>query len=271
MNKQFLAAATLLTVGLIAGCGSNGSQTASISGTVADGYLANATVFLDKNGNMQLDAGEPSAMTDATGAYTLKVDPADVGKYPIVAMAVAGQTIDMDNPGQTVAKSYALSMPPAAVTGVVNSNFISPVSSMLKQMMDSDPTQTPEAAMNALKAKLGMPTGAGTDPKSVLEDYMAAKNEGMHAAAQNIAQAMGQTPQVMGAGGTVDVNRYRGMMGAIFGNMSSIKAANPQADMPAIMAKINTVMQGVPAAAPGLPFKNMTTAFRKGMMGGKGM
>ncbi|HBG06957.1 MAG TPA: hypothetical protein DDY22_15735 [Geobacter sp.] len=33
-------------------------------------------------------AHEASATTDANGAYTLDVDPADVGNYPIVAMAV---------------------------------------------------------------------------------------------------------------------------------------------------------------------------------------
>jgi len=50
----------------------------------------------------------------------------------------------------------------------------------------------------------------------------------MHTAAQNIASLMGsQMTQVMagttGATATVDVNRYRDMMGAIYSNMSSIK------------------------------------------------
>jgi hypothetical protein len=36
------------------------------------GYYAGATVFVDANGNGKLDAGEPSATTDASGKFTLK-------------------------------------------------------------------------------------------------------------------------------------------------------------------------------------------------------
>ena len=93
----------------IAGCGGGGSTTAApatlaITGKVADGYLANATVFLDKNGNYQLDPGEPFTTSDQNGAYVLNVAPDDVGKYPIVAIATKGQTVDKDT-GSAVASS----------------------------------------------------------------------------------------------------------------------------------------------------------------------
>src|ERR1017187_595742 len=108
MKKQLLTAASLLTVALIAGCGSGGgtssttststptSNTTAIAGKVADGYLVGATVFLDKNGNYQMDAGEPFAITDQNGNYSMNIDSADLGKYPIVAMAIKGVTIDKD-------------------------------------------------------------------------------------------------------------------------------------------------------------------------------
>lgn len=97
MKKHLVTIAAVLIVGLIAGCGGGGSSpatTTSVSGKVADGYLVGATVFLDKDGNYQLDVGEPSTTTDANGAYTLNVDPADVGKYPLLAIAIKGQTIE---------------------------------------------------------------------------------------------------------------------------------------------------------------------------------
>jgi hypothetical protein len=44
---------------------------APVTGTAIDGYLSGATVFIDANGNGQLDAGEPSTTTDAQGNFTL--------------------------------------------------------------------------------------------------------------------------------------------------------------------------------------------------------
>ncbi|KAB0669888.1 carboxypeptidase-like regulatory domain-containing protein [Oryzomonas sagensis] len=270
MKKTILAAA-MITVGLIAGCGSGGGTTpatgtTSLSGKVADGYLVGATVFLDKNGNYQLDAGEPSATTDANGAYTLTVDPADVGKYPIVALAIKGQTIDKDT-GLPVTGSYVLSMPATATSGTVNSNFISPMSSQLREMMETGKYASMQQAMTALAAKLGMTVGT-----NMLEDYMLANNATMHTAAQNMASLMGgEMAQVMGTSGTtvtVDVNRYRGMMGMIFSNMSSIKGPNSQTAMTTLMGTMTTTLGNMPMMSAGQPYLNMSTAFRGGMAGG---
>ena len=275
MKKHLITAVTLLTVGLIAGCGSGGTSTTattntpttSISGKVADGYLAGATVFMDKNGNYQLDAGEPSATTDANGSYTLmNVDPADVGKYPIVAMVVKGVTKDLDT-NATVTSSYVLSMPAAAISGTVNSNFISPMSSQLRVLMDTGNYASMQDAMSALSTQLGMPVGT-----NMLTDYMVANNTAMHTTAQNMASLMGsQMSQVLGASGsttTVDAGRYQGMMMSIFKNMSSIKGTTPsaQSTMTNLMGTMTTTLQNTPS---GMPFRNISTAIR-GMMGGKG-
>jgi len=268
MKTNMLAVLTIITAGIIAGCGSSGSSTptTSISGKVADGYLVGATVFMDKNNppNYQLDQGEPSTTTDANGAYTLNVDPADVGKYPIVAMATKGVTIDKDT-GTAVQNSYLLSMPATAISGTVSSNFISPMSSQLREMMETGKYATMQQAMSDLRAKLGMP---GAD---MLADYMAANNTAMHTAAQNMASLMGnQMAQVLSTSGTtttVDVNRYRGMMGTIFSNMSSIKgsSSNTQSTMSNLMG---TMTANLPNITAGQPFRNMSAAFRGGMMGG---
>lgn len=56
------------------GGGSKGggvSPTPTASGSVIDGYVSGATIFIDRNGNRQLDADEPSTTTDATGNFTL--------------------------------------------------------------------------------------------------------------------------------------------------------------------------------------------------------
>ena len=268
--------ATLLSLltALIAGCDGNITSTGvgtggtgattSLVGKVADGYLANVSVFLDKNGNYLLDAGEPSATTDTNGAYTLTVDSADIGKCPIVALAIKGVAIDKDT-NQAIANSYVLSMPKEIVSGTVNTNFISPLTSQLREIMETGLYSTLPQASDALRTKIGLP--AGTD---MMADYIAANNTAMHTASQNIATLMGsQMEHVLGMSGshsTVDVNRYRGMMGTIFSNMSSLRGADSQAGMSHLNSIMTTILPNIPPTSAG-HFHNMSTSFR-GMMGG---
>jgi len=270
MKKHVVTIAALLTVGLIAGCGGGGSTpatSAAVSGAVADGYLVGATVFMDKNSNYHLDDGEPSTTTDANGAYTLTVDPADVGKYPIVAMAIKGVTVDKDT-NLTVQNSYVLSMPQDSVSGTVSSNFISPMSTEIRELMATGKF-TMQQAMDQLRTQLGLPVGT-----NMLADYMtnpnAANSQVMHTAAQNMASLMGsQMSQVMSTSGsttTVDVNRYRGMMGTIFSNMSSLKGSGSTTQT-AMTTLMNTMTANLPTITAGQPYRNMSTSFRGGMMG----
>ena len=268
MNKTVLAV-SLAAAAMIAGCGGSGSTPAAttVAGKVADGYLEKATVFLDKNGNYRPDTGEPSTATDANGAYVLAVDPADVGKFPIVALAVAGVTIDRDNPGVPIARSYLLSLPKESVFGNVSSNFISPMSSQIREMMETGSYVSMQQAMEELRVNLGLPPGT-----SMMGDYLAGGNATMHTAAQNMATVMGeQAAQVFGNGGTstsIDVNRYRGMMGTMFSNMSSVRATAPQATMTELMETMTSNLGGI---SIGMPFRNMSSYFRGGMMGAQTM
>lgn len=269
MKKQAIIAAAVLLAGTIAGCGggsgSTPSGTTSVAGKVADGYLENATVFMDKNGNYILDAGEPFTTTDANGSYTLTVDPADVGQYPIVAIAVAGVTYDRTDVSATtpITHSYLLSMPKESVSGTVTSNFISPLSTQIREMMETGDYASMEAAMEALRASLGLQEGT-----NMMGDYIAGQNLTMHTAAQNMATLMGgQTAELYGTGGTLDLNRYRGMMGTMFSNMSSLKLNNQQT-MNQMMATMTTTLSNINV---GEPFRNMSSFYRGGMMGGSMM
>jgi hypothetical protein len=133
-------------------------------------------------------------------------------------------------------------------------------------MMETGKYATMQQAMTDLAAKLKMPAGT-----NMLEDYMLANNTAMHTAAQNMASLMGsQMAQVMGTSGTtttVDVNSYRGMMGTIFSNMSSIKGSNSQTAMTTLMGTMTTALGNMPMTGAGQPYTNMSTAFRGGMMG----
>ena len=271
MKRNLITAAALLTVSLIAGCGgsSTGSNpsTTSVSGKVADGYIAGATVFLDRNGNYQMDAGEPSTSTDANGSYTLMVDPADMGKYPIVAMAIKGQTIDKDT-NQTVPNSYMLSMPASAVSGTVGSNFISPLSTLIREKMAANPNMTFNDAMTQLRNQMNMPASA-----DMMSDYVAGSQSGMNAAqyqamhttAQQMVGLMaGQAPLVMNGSG-VNQNRYRSMMATINSNMSAIaaNASNGQGMNSTFMTGMMSQMQAQLGTMPmGGGFANYSGMFR---------
>lgn len=222
MKKQTAAVLFILAVGTLAGCGSSGSGTASttVSGTVADGYLANATVFLDKNGNYQLDAGEPSTTSDSNGAYSLTIAHADAGKHPVVACAIAGTTIDRDS-NTAVANSYVLCAP-AGTT-----EFISPMSTLVREKLAANPGMTMTEAMTQLRNQMNLPSDI-----DVMTDYVAGSQPGMNAAhyqkmhgvaRQMVGLMAGQAAQVM-TGSSVNANRYRGMMATINANMSGIAA-----------------------------------------------
>jgi hypothetical protein len=227
-----------------AGVGSGGTGTlAKISGTVADGYLVNATVFLDRNSNYQLEAGEPSTTSGENGAYTLDVEPADLGKYPIVAHVIQGVTFDKDT-NLAVSNSYVLSMPKEYVSGSVSSNFISPISSQLRELMETGRYSSIQHAADTLRTEMGLL--AGTE---MTADFIAANYTEMHYAAQNMATLMGnQMGHVMGMNGstiTVDVNRYRAMMETIFSNLATVSAENNQTEMLHLHNTITTMLSGM--------------------------
>lgn len=248
-----------------AGVGSGGTGTIVVAGLVADGYLVNASVFLDKNGNYQFDTGEPFTTTDLNGGYKLNLDPADVGTYPIVALVIKGVTIDKDT-NQAVANSYILSMPKNSVSGSVRNNFISPLTSQVREIMETGLYTNAQQVMDALRTRMGLMVG--TD---VMSDYIAAGNTSMHNASQNIATLMGnQMGQVFVTSGSttiVDVNRYRGMMGMIFSNMSTPMGTSTQTSMTTLNNNITTMMSNITPMNPGQPYKNMSTSFRRTMPG----
>lgn len=167
-NILSLSVATLIATTLsFSGCGGGGGSSDPITppssgadGKVADGYLKNATVCLDKNLNSKCDNGEPTTISKDGGEYTLSnVSAADYAKYPIVVEIKAGVTIDEDD-NATATKDYTLSAPAG------QKDFISPLSTMLKSYMDNNDSLT----LTTAKTKLGQ--DLGVSDAFVLGDYV---------------------------------------------------------------------------------------------------
>lgn len=216
--RKLISVASLVASCLIAGCGGSTTQTTPVSGVVADGYLNKAEVFLDMNNNYQWDAGEPKTTTGPGGAYTMMAPVSDAARYPVVARAIAGITIDEDT-GTTVSAGYVMSAPAGAA------GFVSPMSSLIREKMVANTGMTMDTAMTQLRLQLNMPEGI-----NMMGDYVAGSQGGtntvqyqaMRETAQQMAGlAAGQEALVMN-GSSVNVNRYRNMMGTINTNMPSI-------------------------------------------------
>lgn len=189
------------TLGLTA-CGGGSGDTASdggtatVSGTVADGYLANATVCLDLNLNKLCDANEPFEITATDGTYSFEATAAQIASAPILAM-VTTDTTDSDT-GMAVAKPYTLSAP------IGKPAFVSPVSSMIQSKLELNPSMTPEQAEAGVKADLGITSGT----VDLYKDFIAAGESGetdaadykvLHQTAQVVARVMATFTETLNA------------------------------------------------------------------------
>lgn len=264
--KKHIALA-LMGMAFITGCGSSGtSSPTAVSGVVADGYLENALVFFDKNKNYQLDEGEPFATTDEHGAYTLTVSAEEIGLYPIVAIAIKDQTIDQDT-GLPVDGTYVLCLPEASVSGIV-SNFISPMSTLLREKLVANPDMTLSEAVIQLRNQLNMPLGMnilGNYVEGSLDGEYQQQYQAMHRVAQQMAGLMAdQAPLVMNEQ-RVYAERFRNMMGEMNQNLSLIATNAASGDpmnstvMNQIRAQMQERVEGVPVTGG---FANYSGMFR---------
>ncbi len=168
---------------------SGGSSSATtLSGVVADGYLSGARVFLDRNGNLVYDNGEPMALSTAGGSYTLDVNPGDGDLYPVVVEVLGGETVDEDN-GSPVVNNYFLASLPGKW------QFVSPLTTLVKLESDKNPSLTVQEVEIALRNRFGI-----NGSVSLFSDYITVSDgdTGLideyartHKAAQVIAGVMG--------------------------------------------------------------------------------
>ena len=117
------------------------------AGNVVDGPFQNAKAFADYNGNGIHDDGEPSALTDEAGAYSLTKDNTAPESYTVVVEMTA-DTID-----SVSGESYA-------GTGIVlkaasGGSVVTPMTTMLEVAQAADPTYSAAD----LATDMGLPVG----------------------------------------------------------------------------------------------------------------
>jgi hypothetical protein len=151
-------------------------------------------VCLDANANMKCDAGEPTATTTAGGAFTLTIpNGVDASAHAIVVQ-VSGTTVDEDT-SAAVGKPYVLSAPAG------ESDFISPLTTVVHGMLQQNPALTLDDAVTQVKLRIG----ASSDV-SLFEDFVAAKEastataddyQRLHRIAQVAAKTMAENQEVI--------------------------------------------------------------------------
>jgi hypothetical protein len=265
MTKKIKMGLLTVMVAAVSACGGGGGDTpvltsaaspaavTTVRGLVADGYLQGAEIFLDKNGNYQWDETEPKTMTGPGGAYAMTIDPNDLGKFPMVVRVIPDVTIDEDNPGQKVHNGYVMSAP-AGMT-----DFISPMSSMIRQKMENG-HMTMQQAADDMRKQLNFNGNV-----NMLGNYMSqsptdVQFQQMQAMARYMASLTGNF-MGMGAGSAVNADRYRTMMGLINQVLPQMMAdVLKGTSMQAVMQKydFNSTLSGMNGNMTG---QNMTSLY----------
>ncbi|MEC7815500.1 MAG: hypothetical protein VX939_04465 [Pseudomonadota bacterium] len=216
--KRLIPLSFPFTLLLLAGCGEESDrlpvdgrdfdgveygEAAPYQGRVIDGYLRNARVWLDMDGDGQptpgpleitlangsvhiLEDGEPTAMTGAGGRFELDVSPLAVDEqvgadldprdYPLYALALPGKTLEETPAGEVpVPRAYLMSASPGI-------NQVTPLTTV--------------ARYRALAAERNAPASVTVNPRdyaelnglNLLEDYILAGNHRAHAYARALAR-----------------------------------------------------------------------------------
>ncbi len=141
------------------------SDSQTVTGRVADGYLQGAIVCVDINENGQCDPGEPQVESGEGGSYALDIQSSNVGK-PILA-EVPATAIDEDT-GLPFGKELVLSTPGD------KPEFVSPITTLVHQELKNNPNLNTDDAAAAVLETLGLPD---EEDSSLFTDYVAKSDD----------------------------------------------------------------------------------------------
>lgn len=151
---------------------------------VIDGYLKNAEVWLDVNGDKQLDNNEPSTLSGDGGVAKLDVTGiVNPQQYAIYAKVIVGQTTDED--GDVIASDYIMSASPGETD-------VTPLSTLVHITIEqnTDGTETPEALEVVKEAAIAeVANNFGIQESDVLSDYIASSSSSSTYVAKNIVNS----------------------------------------------------------------------------------
>ncbi len=158
-----------------------------IHGVAIDGYLSNAKVCLDVNGDLACtDADGAIAITNTQGQYKLAVGQNTLDGKQILVQAIAGHTIDMDRPSEPVAASFTY-------TGPAKDNaVVSPMSSIINAI-------AAQKGVSQSQAEQEVAAAIGVTSDELSQDFVSAntqESKQIHALAQALTRLMQELHKV---------------------------------------------------------------------------
>lgn len=183
------------------GSGSRSGSSTSITGTVVDGPIEGAFVFLDLNGNLEHDGGEPiSSVTDASGQY--KIDSSALTSeqlaQALLVTHIPETAKDADDAGKTLLEAgktgFTLMSPLSAyadssgtVPAAVSDAFVSPLTTLVANEITFNGSTLADA-----RIKVKNDYGLSADP---MVNFVAQNNSALGAKARTVATALGTAKQ----------------------------------------------------------------------------
>ncbi|KML16337.1 MULTISPECIES: hypothetical protein [Burkholderia] len=177
-----------------------------VTGKAIDGYLIGATVCLDLNNNGVCDSGEPTAVTDGTGQFSIPYSGDAAGKKLLVQ--VTPTTKDQSRPaGFQFPAAFTLSQ----TVQPTSSQVVSPLTTLVSAQM-----QTGLSRAQAIAAVQGL-LGGQIDPNA---DYLANKDAATQSLATQIVDKLG----AFATNGTLDSATVRNALNAMIakGSVASV-------------------------------------------------
>lgn len=217
-----LSAVTSALLALLAACSSGSDDDAparvAISGVVADGPLAGATVCYDLNDNEACDTDEPtSALTTADGAYSLDVAEASAGKHAVLAL-VPATAVDKDT-GAAVGAALTFKSPATGNSGA-QAVFVSPLTTAVADVAQQTGKNTADAAQQVKDA-----LGLGTSPLASFVGSSSGADLLAATAARALTSLQVQATQLSTAAGVSPADANRFARSLVTGNLSTVAAA----------------------------------------------
>ncbi|MBQ0781627.1 MAG: hypothetical protein KBT79_12510, partial [Thalassolituus oleivorans] len=234
MNRITPLLAAMCVSSALVGCSNTNNDNASastetgsesLSGKVADGYLAGATVCLDLNDNQECDADEPSTTSTSGGAYTLEGATAEqLASAAILVEIVVGETIDEDNPGVAIDRTYTLTAP-------AGYNFVSPLTTMVQN-------EVRESGLTPDEAKASVQTKLGTEI-DLADDYVAGSSDETNGAEFARLHKVAQVTRVVMQNNIETVKQLTDGTGVAFEDLLSLIVKQVVAALDTISAQVD--------------------------------
>jgi hypothetical protein len=250
-----------LSSAVLVACGGGGGTVAgsatasgtSLGGTVIDGTIEGATVFMDLNNNQTQDSGEPSAITNSQGGYTLDTTGLSNAQIRAAHLVTVVPTTakDSDDGGQTLAqagkRTFTLMAPAQAfvdANGAVQPALITPVTTLVSHGLLSDSSATLTSITSVVQTRLGLDGNV-----SLTQDVR--NNAALHAKAQMIAATIGDVQHVV---------QSANVSGATARDTLFASLTYLQQNLPALQAAVNRSMAANSGQTPLGAVRSLTSS-----------